>query len=221
VKQKQAYFIACTLAFSLLLTACGQKDIGAEKAEKLALGYIDQYFRHEETSAEVRRYLEDHYFFRDGMTIYDRDESKKQVNYLVSIEQNETRMLYSVWLSGSTGQLITAQQSEINIILTQEQKQKANELYAQERTWGEKHEAALAELKDACIEWVQLKLMKDDPVLFAAPTGDYAHEEMPISTTFVDRFYVVMYNGTIYDIQMQWPSMSVLAITVVNESNPK
>ncbi len=218
MKRKIAFLLICMFLLSLLLTACGQKDIGAEKAEKLALGYIDHYFGHEETSAKVQRYLEDHYFFRDGMTIYDGDESKKEVTYLVSIAQNETRMLYSVWLSGSTGQLITAQQSEINIILTQEQKQKENELYAQEHTWGEKHEAALAELKDACIDWVQLKLMKDDPVLFAAPTGDYAHEEMPISTTFVDRFYVVMYNGTIYDIQMQWPSMSVLAITVVNAS---
>ena len=74
---------------------------------------------------------------------------------------------------------------------------------------------ALAELKDACVKWVKQSIEEDVPVLLTAETGDYPHAT--ITTTFLDSFYVVMRNGVIYQVTMQWPSMQVLSIVLVNE----
>ena len=200
----------------LIFSACGHKDIGEAKAKEIGLAYINQVFDVNETDATVTSEQVECFTWQDGAIVSDGDASvATRLIYRVRVAKNETQPLYETWVIGSSGKPFYSYQNEMNIILTDEQKQKAGALFAEERGWGEKHTAALNELKDACVKWVKQNQKEDCPVLLSAETGDYQH--VTVTTTFIDSFYIVMRNGVIYQIAMQWPSMQVISLFVIND----
>jgi len=215
---KRKLFLVTTiiLSLSLFLSACGQKDIGEAKAKEIGLNYINQIFDVNETEAMVQRYVEECIPENDGAVVTGDPNIGTRVLYNIVVANNDSQPLFETWVLGSTGMPVSVRQGEINIILTDEQKKKANTLFSEERNWGEKHEAALVELKEASIQWVQEKICPNSSVLLASPTGDYQHTNT--TTTFIDSFYVVLRDGTIYKIGMQWPSMQVLGFSVEHSS---
>ena len=142
-----------------------------------------------------------------------------RVVYDILVANNDSQPLYDVWVAAASGKVYYVRQGEINIIMTDAQKDKANTLFVEEKTWGEEHEAALNELKVACVKWVNEKLMGNSSVLIVKEVSDYPHEGRTITTTFTDDFYIVLRNGTIYEIAMQWPSMQVLSLSIINDPN--
>ena len=216
MKRKTTLLIAGILSLSLFLTACGQKDIGEAKAKEIGLAYINHIFDAHETEASVQRYVDECSADDDGAVVTGDPTIGTRVVYHVRVAKSKTQPLYEAWVVGSSGKPYIAMQSEINIVLTDEQKDRANTLFSTETTWGEQHEVALAELKEASIQWVREKMKSDSSVLLAAATGDFQH--LTLTTTFADSFYVVFRDGTIYKITMQWPSMQVLGISVEHES---
>ncbi|NLI54480.1 MAG: hypothetical protein GX417_09185 [Clostridiales bacterium] len=218
MKRKLVLLTAIILTVSLALTACGQKDIGEAKAKEIGLAYINNVFDTNQTEATVQRYVEECLPEDDGALVTGDPSIGTRVVYYVRVAKSETQPLYEAGVVGSSGNPYYAIQGEINLVLTDEQKAKANTLFAEEKTWGEKHDAALTELKEAGIQWMREKIKSNASVLLAASTGDYPHENMNITTTFVDSFYVVFRDGTIYRIRMQWPSMQILGISVEHES---
>ena len=196
--------------------ACAHQDIGEAKAKEIGLAYINQVFGANETDATVTKEQVECFSYQDGAIVSDGDASNAaRLIYRVRVAKSETMTLYETWVIGSSGKPFYSSQNEQNIVLSDEQKQKASALSAEERSLGEQHTAALAELKDACVKWVKQNIEEEAPVLLTAETGDYPHAT--ITTTFLDSFYVVMRNGVIYQITMQWPSMQVLSIVLVNE----
>jgi hypothetical protein len=216
VKRKLFLLTAIILSLSLFLSACGQKDIGEAKAKEIGLAYINKIFDVNETEATVQRYVEECLPENDGAVVTGDANIGTRVLYDILVANNDSQPLYEAWVVGSSGVPVSVQQGEINIVLTDAQKKKANALFNEERNWGEKHEAAIAELKAACIKLVEEKFMVDSPVIVAAPTGEYQH--VATTTTFFDSFYVVLRDGTIYKIRMQWPSMQVLGFSVEHSS---
>lgn len=216
VKRRIVAALILTLCGAMLLSACAPKVVGEEKAKEIGLAYINQVFDANETEATVAQEQVECFSYQDGMVVSDGDATiATRLIYRVRVAESESQTLYETWVVGSSGKPFYCSQNEMNIILTDEQKQKAAALFTEERNWGEKHTAALAELKDACVEWVEKNLTGDYPVLLSADTDDFQHE--PITMTFIDSFYVVMRNGVIYQISMQWPSMQVLSVVLVNE----
>ena len=215
---KRKLFLVTTiiLSLSLFLSACGQKDIGEAKAKEIGLNYINQIFDVNETEAMVQRYVEECIPENDGAVVTGDPNIGTRVLYNIVVANNDSQPLYETWVLGSTGMPVSVRQGEINVILTDAQKKKANTLFSEERNWGEKHEAALVELKEASIQWVQEKICPNSSVLLASPTGDYQHTNM--TTTFIDSFYVVLRDGTIYKIGLQWPSLQVLGFSVEHSS---
>ena len=216
MKKRRTVALILSLSGVLLLSACAPKDIGEAKAKEIGLAYINQVFGVSETNATVTKEQVECFSYQDGAIVSDGDATiATKLIYRVRVAKSESMMLYETWVIGSSGKPFYSSQNELNIILTDEQKQKASALSAEERSWGEQHTAALAELKDACVKWVKQSIEEDVPVLLTAETGDYPHAT--ITTTFLDSFYVVMRNGVIYQVTMQWPSMQVLSIVLVNE----
>jgi len=216
MKRKLFLLTAIILSLSLFLTACGQKDIGEAKAKEIGLNYINQIFDVNETEAMVQRYVEECIPENDGAVVTGDPNIGTRVLYNIVVANNDSQPLYETWVLGSTGMPVSVRQGEINIILTDSQKKKANTLFSEERNWGEKHEEALEELKEASIQWVQEKICPASSVLLASPTGDYQY--INTTTTFIDSFYVVLRDGTIYKIRMQWPSLQVLGFSVEHSS---
>lgn len=216
MKKRVIATLICINCLFLVLSACGQKDIGEAKAKEIGLRYINQIFDANETEAMVQRYVEECIPENDGAVVTGDPNIGTRVLYNIVVADNDSQPLYETWVLGSTGMPVSVRQGEINIILTDAQKKKANTLFSEERNWGEKHAAALAELKEASIQWVQEKISPNSSVLLASPTGEYQHTNT--TTTFIDSFYVVLRDGTIYKIRMQWPSLQVLGFSVEHSS---
>lgn len=212
--------LLCLLSAALLLTACAPKDMGEEGTKKAGLAFVNRVFDVNETEATLLTDYEDGYYYENGARIVAEATSgdgsmPRRVVCIITVGEVESNPRYQALVNGSTGAPYYAWQSEQNIVMTAEQTQKANALYAGEKTWGEKHADAFAELKDACIHWVEENLMDDYPVLLASEDG--AYDKGPITTRLKNRYYVVMLDGSIYQIEMQWPSMQVLSLSVINE----
>lgn len=216
MKNRTTSAFILSICVVILLSACAPKDIGEAKAKEIGLAYIHQVFGANETEATVTKEQVECFSYQDGAIVSDGDASiATRRIYRVRVAKNESMTLYETWVIGSSGTPFYSSQNELNILLTDEQKQKASALFAEERNWGEQHTAALAELKGACVQWVKQNIEEDVPILLTTETSDYPHAT--ITTTFLDSFYVVMRNGVIYQIAMQWPSMQVLSVVLVNE----
>jgi len=216
MKRKIFLLSAIILSLSLFLSACGQKDIGEAKAKEIGLEYINKIFGVNETEATVYRYMEECLPENDGAVVTGDPNIGTRVVYIVRVAKSESMWQYEAGVVASSGVPYFAQQNEVNIIMTDEQKEKANTLFANERNWGEKHEAALAELKEASIQFVRDQFSPKSAILVSASTGEYQSSTM--TTTFKDSFYVVLRDGTIYLVRMQWPSMQVLGFSVEHSS---
>jgi len=216
MKRKLFLLTAIILSLSLFLSACGQKDIGEAKAKEIGLKYINQYFNANETEANVYRELWECYpedtaaFSTNG----DTEFSYRWV-YRVYVPLAASLIKYEVFILGNNGDLMYANQHQMNIILTDEQKEKANNLYAEGATWGELHQQSSEELYQACFDWSVANLDETRPILLDANVGKEARGTL-LRTTGAT-YYVVTKDGRVYSLTMEWPSLQVLSISVIND----
>ena len=216
MKRKQFFLTAIILSLSLFLSACGEKDIGEAKAKEIGLAYINQYFNANETDAKVYRELWECYpedtaaFSTNG----DTEFSYRWV-YRVYIPLAASLIKYEVYLLGDTGDLMYANQHEMNIILSDEQKERSNNLFIDEPEWGEKHIEALSELYQACYDWSVQNLDEPHPILL--DTDIYQQPNDSLQRTFSAPCYVATKDGRVYSLTMEWPSLQVVSISVIND----
>ena len=218
MKRKLFLLTAIILSLSLFLTACGEKDIGEAKAKEIGLAYINQYFNANETEAKVYRELYECYPEQAGAfsTNGDTEFSYRWV-YRVYVPLAASLIKYEVYLLGNTGDLMYANQHEMNIILSDEQKERSNNLFLDEPEWGEKHIEALSELYQVCYDWSVQNLDEPHPMLL--DTDIYQQPNDSLQRTFSAPCYVVTKDGRVYSLSMEWPSLQVLSISVINDPN--
>lgn len=215
MKRKIAIVLAIVSLMMVLLSGCGQKDIGEAKAKEIGLAYINKVFDANETEATISRDTVECLPYQAGAVVTGDPITGTRVVYYLRAAKVESMPEYEVLINGNAGEILYAWRSELGIILTEEQKAEANTLFAEEKKWGEKHASALEQMRQASILWVLKNLKGDYPVLFGAENNDYY--KRPVTTTFQNSYYVVMQDGIVYEILMQWPSMQVLSVTWVNE----
>ena len=215
MKRKIAIVLAIVSLMMVLLSGCGQKDIGEAKAKEIGLAYINKVFDANETEATISRDTVECLPYQAGAVVTGDPITGTRVVYYLRAAKVESMPEYEVLINGNAGEILYAWRSELGIILTEEQKAEANTLFAEEKKWGEKHASALEQMRQASILWVLKNLKGGYPVLFGAENNDYY--KRPVTTTFQNSYYVVMQDGIVYEILMQWPSMQVLSVTWVNE----
>ncbi len=218
MKRKIAILLICMFLLSLLLSACGQKDIGEAKAKEIGLSYINKFFNANETEAKV---------YRDLLECDSEDTAAFSTNgdaelfyrwvYRVQVPLAASLIKYEVYIIAETGDLISARQHELNIILSDEQKERANRLYEEEPSWGERHIEALSELYQTCYDWSILNLDEPHPILL--DTDVYQQPNDSLQRTFSAPCYVVTRDGRVYALTMNWPSLQVLGLSVINDPN--
>ena len=215
MKRKVAFILAVGFLMAFALSGCGQKDIGADKAKEIGLAYINKGFNANETEATISRDTVECLPYQAGAVATGDPTIGTRVVYYLGVAKSESVPEYEALINGSTGEVLYAWRSEIGIKLTDVQKAQANALFAEEKNWGEKHAFALEQMRQASILWVLKNLKGDYPVLFGAENNDYY--KGPISPTFKNSYYVVMQDGKVYEVVIQWPSMQILSVTWVNE----
>ena len=215
MKSKIAIVLAIASLIMVLLSGCGQKDIGEAKAKEIGLAYINKVFDANETEATISRDTVECLPYQPGAVVTGDPTIGTRVVYHLRVAKVGSMLEYTALVNGSTGKPYYAWRSERDIVLSDEQKAEANALFAEEKNWGEKHDAAIEELKNASICWLQENLMADYPVILAAETGYCTMN--PVTTTFTNSYGIVLQNGSVYQLLMQWPSMQVLSVTWGNE----
>lgn len=218
MKRKVTLLTAIILSLSLLLAACGQKDIGEAKAKEIGLNYINKYFNANETEATVYHELQECYPEQSGAFSTNGDaEFFYRWVYRVQVPLAASLMKYEVYLLAATGDLMYANQHEMNIILSDDQKERANNLFADEKSWGKQHAEALSELYQACYDWTIRNLDEPHPIFLN--TDIYHQPNDSLQRTFSAPCYVVTRDGRVYSLTMHWPSLQVLSISVINDPN--
>lgn len=220
MRRKIAIVLVIVSLMVLLFSGCKQRESSDNLTIMYGLEDINKIFHVNETDATAQTVYQDVYNYENGVRTLAKATNGDGTNiqdafYLVTVGDPDSEPRYQAKIRSDWFSLYYVWQSEQNIVMSAEQTEKANALYAAEKTWGVKHDAAFAELKDACVHWVEENLMEDDPVLLASEDNEY--DKGPITTALKNRYYVVMLDGTIYQIEMQWPAMQVLSLTVVND----
>ena len=215
MKRKIAIILAFGLLITLSLSGCGQKDIGEAKAKEIGLAYINKVFDANESEATVTRDTVECSPYQAGAVVTGDPTIGTRVVYYLRVAKIESMPEYELLINGSGGEVLYAWRSEVGIILTEVQKAEANALFAEEKNWGEKHASALEQMRQASILWALKNLKGDYPVLFGAENNDYY--KRPVTTTFLNSYYVVMQDGKAYEILIQWPSMQVVSVSWLNE----
>ena len=215
MKRKIFLLTAIILTFSMMLTACGQTEIGEAKAKQIALDNINKMFQTNQTEATVTHEQNGCNPDQVGaMATTGNAEDTTRWYYMVSVPLSDATSKYEAYVVASTGEVISLSQHDANIILTKDQEEQALQLYQDEKTWGEKHLDALSSLTDGCRDWAIKNLNDSHAIVLEANRGHYP--EGPISTTFTNNYYVITNDAKVYFITMQWPSMQVLNIDLVN-----
>ena len=206
------------ISFVLLLSGCSPRLISEAKAKEIGLAHINKYFNAKETEAKVYRELQECYPEDTAAfsTNSDAEFSYRWV-YRVQVPLAASLIKYEVYLLASTGGLMSANQHEMNIILSDEQKERANRLYIDEPTWGKKHVEAMSELYQSCYDWSVQNLDEPHPILL--DTDIYQQPNDSLQRTFSAPCYVVTRDNRVYSLTMEWPSLQVLSLSVINDPN--
>ena len=214
MKRKFFLITAIILTFSMIFTACGQKDVGEMKAKQIALDNINMMFQTNQTEATVTREQMGCYPEQKGAMATTGDgELAARWLYIVDIPSiNDAR--YQAYVVASTGEVMFLSQSDSNITLTDEQKEQATQLLATEANYGREHEKAFTMIKNACREWAVANLGDAHPILLDALRGRVP--DAPARETFTLDYYVVTKDARVYCITMQWPSLQLLNFDVEN-----
>ena len=146
------------------------------------------------------------------VTSGDSEFSERWI-YYVRVPLATTMTKYEASVIASTGEVIYAYQSNVNIRLTDAQKKQADELYMETSEWEEKHMDALQALMHSCFNWAKEKFNDDHLILLDANNGVIPPVKI---REFGRSYYVVTRDGKVYTVSMSWPSLELLSIEVEN-----
>lgn len=204
-------YINCLL---LVLSACGQKDIGEAKAREIVLQNFNRIFDLNETEASVTMEKMDSHRDASGVLVTGgNSELPDEWIYHVHSASSSSINYYEAIIVGSTGEILYASRSMANIILTDAQKKQAEELYAENSEWEEKHMDAIQVLNQACYDWAKAKLDESNPIVLNANRAEIPRVKI---RQFERVYYVVTREGSVYTVTMSWPSLQLLSFEVEN-----
>lgn len=216
MKRKIVILVAMILSFSVLLTACAQKDntivnvIGEDQAKETGLALINLAFDVNVTDAEAEYQENPDVTHADGnKERYIFEEPGRVYLVMVAPEKGGDAYYYAS-VDAVTGVAYRAEKYFYGATLTAEQQKQADAL-------GPLYEFRPDSLLPAQQEATGIveKLMKDrlEPDV---PT----HRTFPdmIETDSVDfprvrlEYFVLMENGTIYNLTISWPTMELVSV---------
>ena len=127
--------------------------------------------------------------------------------YIVSVPSIDDEK-YGAYVVESTGEVIYITQYDSNIVLTDEQKEKANKLANYETVWGVEHAKVFSQMEQFCNDWAKANLDSSRPIV--VPVYNNMSLDTPVTTTFAESFYVITRDARLYWIEISWPSMQIL-----------
>jgi hypothetical protein len=216
VKRRVAILVALILCVSLFLTGGKPKLVSEDAAKEAALAFINQVFDVNETEAVVT------YQEQPGATFLNGDyqvTGKEQpvLIYIVSAgKQQDGQYPYVAQVNAETGVAYAAEQSYSFVPkMTADQRV----IWDKARGNGDGNSFDYESMDVDCTQfarkWIPEKFELKAGVLGCVDCGG-SFDQNGASTTF----YVVIRDGTIYHVTVAWPQLTVLEITVLNQTRP-
>ncbi len=216
IKRKTVLLIAGMLCVSLFLTGGKPKLISEAKAKEAGLAFINHVFDANETEAVI------YYQEQAGATFVDGNykvtgEEKPIYVYIVSADKQEDEgYLYYAHVNAETGIAYAAFRNTVYAPeLTTAEQQTLQEARKNRQDRDIVFTKISTECMQAAREWIPTKFDLGAPILGCVDGGGSLEQ-----TGGNANFYVVIRDGTIYHVTFSWPQLSVLDITLLNQTRP-
>jgi hypothetical protein len=214
MKRKIAILAVSILAFSLLLNACGQKNISEEKAEEIAINAINNAF--DADIAQMSVILMQHQeiaYENDEIVQKDHDPLVEYYRLDVTAENGGTP--YYAEVDPKTGALEYLTRSVELITLTQEQHDLAASIGSFEQFSPDLFSKTQKDAANVAVKWVQEKFEPQGTLDHATTKDVYTDREM-FPTVIMDSI-VVMQSGSVYHVFVCWPVMEVVQVQIFHQ----
>lgn len=211
-----AILLAAIACASLALSACSPRLVGEDKAKEAGLAFINKVFDVNEIKATVEYEERAGFTYVNGCSVHYGTEEPIRV-YVIKVNPDEIGNFdYYAEVNAVTGEAYRADKAwELLKSMTAEQQTRADELYSQEIEWSKVLQSvAQQETTPEAEKWFKDVFHPDAPILstiFFLSEGDsFLRNGIDVED------YIVLLDGTMYSLDMVWPTFEVLSITRVS-----
>lgn len=216
MKRKIAILGVFILCASLLLTGAKPKLISEEEAMKAGRAFINHVFDVNISEVTVTKGVKAGATYVDGA--YKETGSEQYVTYYaVATPPNKYgRSDYMAFVNAETGVAYFAEKSYSLVPkMTSEQHEKWKKAYGN----GEAETVDFGNLTNDCYvyarEWIPQKFDLQAGILGSVDSGSGFDSDGGSSN-----FYIVIRDGSIYHMTVAWPQMTVIEVTILNQTRP-
>ena len=216
MKRKIAILGVIILCVSLFLTGGKPKLVGEDAAKAAGLAFINKVFDANETEAVVTYQEITGATFLDGNYQVTGKEQPVPVYIVSAGKQQDGLFPYYAHVNAETGVAYAAEQSRTPALkMTDDQRATWNRVKGN----GNVNTFDYASMDIACMDfarkWISEKFDLKAKILGFVDCGSIFDQD-GASTTF----YVVIRDGTIYNVTLAWPQLTVQNITILNQMRP-
>jgi hypothetical protein len=216
VKRKVVILCAVVVCISLFLTGGKPKLISEDEAKKAGLAFINHVFDVNETEAVVSQAVQSGATYVDGEYQLTGDEQQIYFYSVAAPKLQEGQPEYVAYVNAETGVAYYAEQRYSHVPkMTVEQHEKWSKAYANSDSDAIDYLSMDVDCKDFAREWIPQKFDLKAKILGMVDSGSLFDQD-GASTNF----YIVIRDGTIYHITMAWPQLTVVEITILNQTRP-
>lgn len=213
MKRKLAFLLVCIACVALFLSGAKPKLISEDEAKKAGLALINHVFDVNETKATVTNAVPSR-VTACGET--DQTAGEQIVNcYAVAVpELQDGQAEYIAYVNAETGVAYAAEQSYTHVPkMTNEQENTWNKAYGSGDANDFDYLSMDIACKDFARDWIAQKFDLKAKVLGMIDGGSIFDQAGGNAN-----FYVVIRDGTIYHITIAWPQLTVVEVTMLNQT---
>lgn len=216
MKRKAAVLCVCVLCSALFLTGGKPRLISQDAAKQAGLAFINHVFDVNETEATVTQAAQSGATYVDGEYQLTGDEQQIYFYTVAAPKLQEGQSEYIAYVNAETGVAYAAEQSLAHVPkMTAEQREKWSKAYGNGSSDEIDYLSMDIDCKDFAREWIPAKFDLKARILGMVDSGSMFDQD-GASTNF----YIVIRDGKIYHITMAWPQLTVLEVTLLNQTRP-
>ena len=213
---KRASILLLCILFVAASSGAKPKLISEAEAKKAGLAFINQVFDANEVEAIVKNATHAGYSFIDGQNVETGKEQPVHYYTVATSELSNGLYSYFAWVNAETGVAYYAMRDNSLLPkLTAEQQKAVAEAKGNGLDENYDFSRVSIDCQDFAREWIAEKFDLKARILGFVDCGMIADD-----TGAQASFYVVIRDGTIYYVNVAWPQLAVLGVSILNQIEP-
>ncbi len=213
--KKRLAILLAVLSCATLLVAGKSNTVGYDKAEEAGLAFLRVAFGLDATEAKVKLVTLPNIKIIDQTKVYAQNTSAGTCYHVAVFDTEANYPYYTAEVNPITGVAYRAQFARKYIQLTASQKNKAHSIGTLEAFPDFDFSAQKQEAVAAAQSYVETHFASTDAIAHVFPQDIRTDSDM-FPMVDVDSL-VLMKSGTVYQITVCWPSMTVLDVRILGE----